>query len=352
MKYRAMWRHLAVVAAVLLFNAGVVVQLTGVAYDSFSWQAFAQVYNNTGEPPIGDPVNDADGDALKGGGRDPDINVFNPSGCLFNLGTGTIVPGGSVSASCTTCTVSNTPKGADPMDGSMGCFAFHYESDSMPTISLGISAGSTGCAISTACPDQGTLQTSSLNPGTQMAISVGNFPDDALTMLPAACTDWYSEITFDLQLDTEPPNAVINNNIALDCTALCGNNLVDTQVGEQCDDANGTAGDGCSSDCLPEAGFTCPGSPGPCSPICGDSLVVFGETCDDGNTTSGDGCSSSCQTEEGYLCAVPGEPCIFYVAPAPALDTAGLAAAVLVILGMAFVAIRRQRRRSARSPIR
>lgn len=351
MKHRAMWRQLAVVAAVLLFNVGVVVQFTGVAYDSFSWQAFAQVYDNPGEPPIGDSVNDPDGDALKDG-RDPNPDVFNPSGCLFNVATGTIVAGGSVSASCPTCTASSTPKGADPMDGSMGCFAFNYDGDTMPDITLGIAAGSTGCVISTTCPDQGTLHTTDLNPGTQVAISVGNYPDDALTMLPAACTDWYSEIVFDAQNDTYPPNGVINNNIALDCSALCGNNTVDNQVGEQCDDANSNAGDGCNSDCLAEAGFDCPGTPGPCSPICGDGMVVFGETCDDGNATPGDGCSASCQTEPGYLCAVPGEPCIFYVAPAPALDTAGLLAGVLAILSMAFLAMRRQRRRGARSPIR
>ncbi len=61
----------------------------------------------------------------------------------------------------------------------------------------------------------------------------------------------------------------------------CGNGAVDT--GEQCDDGNTAAGDGCSSSCRIEA--------------CGNAVVDAGETCDDGNTTAGDGCSAACQRE-------------------------------------------------------
>ncbi len=35
---------------------------------------------------------------------------------------------------------------------------------------------------------------------------------------------------------------------------------------------------------------------------CGDSVLSPGEACDDGNATSGDGCSSSCAVESGYSC--------------------------------------------------
>jgi len=39
---------------------------------------------------------------------------------------------------------------------------------------------------------------------------------------------------------------------------------------------------------------------------CGDGIlqIVDGEQCDDGNTVSGDGCSSSCVLEPGYTCTV------------------------------------------------
>lgn len=35
----------------------------------------------------------------------------------------------------------------------------------------------------------------------------------------------------------------------------------------------------------------------PTTPVCGNSAVETGEQCDDGNTTAGDGCDASCQTE-------------------------------------------------------
>ena len=76
------------------------------------------------------------------------------------------------------------------------------------------------------------------------------------------------------------------------CTSLCGNSVLN--AGEQCDDGNIVSGDGCSSTCTIEAGWSCSGSPSVCTPICGDSLVKGSETCDDGNTISGDGCSSVC----------------------------------------------------------
>lgn len=38
-------------------------------------------------------------------------------------------------------------------------------------------------------------------------------------------------------------------------------------------------------------------------PNCGDGKTDPGETCDDANTNSGDGCSSTCQIETGFTCA-------------------------------------------------
>jgi cysteine-rich repeat protein len=79
---------------------------------------------------------------------------------------------------------------------------------------------------------------------------------------------------------------------------LCGDGVVDTELGEQCDDGNVTNGDGCSESCLPEPGFTCFGSPSSCERlVCGDDAVVFGEGCEDGNVRDNDGCSSDCQIE-------------------------------------------------------
>ena len=68
----------------------------------------------------------------------------------------------------------------------------------------------------------------------------------------------------------------------------CGDGTVD--AGEQCDDGNTTAGDGCSATCQHEP-------PPPPPPACGDGTVDDGEQCDDGNTTDGDGCSATCHDE-------------------------------------------------------
>lgn len=39
------------------------------------------------------------------------------------------------------------------------------------------------------------------------------------------------------------------------CRRICGNRRIDGQ--EECDDGNGVNGDGCTSDCKVEKGFSC-----------------------------------------------------------------------------------------------
>jgi cysteine-rich repeat protein len=78
----------------------------------------------------------------------------------------------------------------------------------------------------------------------------------------------------------------------------CGDRILQTGEGEECDDGNRTSGDGCSATCQLETG-------------CGNGVVDPGEECDDDNTVSGDGCSATCQIENG--CGdgniAPGEEC-------------------------------------------
>ncbi|HEY2731056.1 MAG TPA: DUF4215 domain-containing protein [Polyangia bacterium] len=98
-------------------------------------------------------------------------------------------------------------------------------------------------------------------------------------------------------------------------TIVCGDLKVTGD--EACDDGNVKANDGCSADCKQvEPGFTCPtanGAGGPCAPVtmpkCGDGRLGFGEYCDDGNTANGDGCTSTCTLEPGWTCATPGQKC-------------------------------------------
>ncbi|MFH2006072.1 MAG: DNRLRE domain-containing protein [bacterium] len=85
----------------------------------------------------------------------------------------------------------------------------------------------------------------------------------------------------------------------LETPVVCGNGLID--VGEECDDGNAASGDGCSATCLLETPAGC-----------GDGTVDAGEECDDGNTTAGDGCSAACRSEycgDGVVQAGLGEEC-------------------------------------------
>jgi len=57
--------------------------------------------------------------------------------------------------------------------------------------------------------------------------------------------------------------------------------------------------------------YTCvPGSACIRSSICGNKRVEPGENCDDGNTAAADGCGANCNLEQGWVCPAPGSPCM------------------------------------------
>jgi len=91
------------------------------------------------------------------------------------------------------------------------------------------------------------------------------------------------------------------------CTSSCGNSALDPS--EQCDDGNTTGGDGCDASCTIEAGFACDGAPSTCAATCGDGALAPGERCDDGGVVAGDGCSPGCRVEVGFRCDGAG-PCV------------------------------------------
>ncbi len=80
--------------------------------------------------------------------------------------------------------------------------------------------------------------------------------------------------------------------------AQCGNGIVELR--EECDDGNGTGGDGCSAVCKKEPKIQIA--------VCGNGQQELGEHCDDGNTADGDGCSALCAREERALEPVLEQP--------------------------------------------
>jgi cysteine-rich repeat protein len=82
------------------------------------------------------------------------------------------------------------------------------------------------------------------------------------------------------------------------CTLLflphCGDTIIQTDRGEECDDANDDEVDGCNNDCK----F-----------VCGDGFVAGVEECDDGNLEPNDGCDGTCLIECGNGAIEGAEEC-------------------------------------------
>ncbi len=102
---------------------------------------------------------------------------------------------------------------------------------------------------------------------------------------------------------TVKPNWICN---ATSChQAVCGDGVVEGTEGCDPSPHNNDLGDGCTPLCMAEP--ACPSGTasnpgGPCITKCGDGLLLGTEQCDDGNAVSGDGCSSTCQIEPGFTC--------------------------------------------------
>ncbi len=106
-------------------------------------------------------------------------------------------------------------------------------------------------------------------------------------------------------------NLVNGDGCPSNCRLIqCGDGAV--EPAEVCDDASISPIDGCGGEfCEVTTGWLCgpsiigqPSSTSVCVPMCGDGIIVGNETCDQGggNVTNGDGCSSTCMTEVGFSC--------------------------------------------------
>ena len=84
----------------------------------------------------------------------------------------------------------------------------------------------------------------------------------------------------------------------LDGGAVCGSGNIYSP--EEWDDKNLTDGDGCSSTCKIEPGFTWSGEPSIWKK-CGNGKIEGTERCDDANTSSGDGWNNLWIVESGWI---------------------------------------------------
>ncbi len=108
-------------------------------------------------------------------------------------------------------------------------------------------------------------------------------------------------------VDAGPGFGLSGGGLVSTGVAVCGDGAL--QSGEECDDGNITASDGCGATCLLEVGFQCPTPGAACIPAtCGNGTIEGAERCDDGNVVPFDGCSPTCQREVN--CPKAGGVCV------------------------------------------
>ena len=86
-----------------------------------------------------------------------------------------------------------------------------------------------------------------------------------------------------------------------------GNGLLESSLGEEWDDKNGSSNDGWSSTWIKEVGYTFSGGEDQltvATPICGDVMRVTNEACDDNDINDGKGCKSDWSGSlQGWYCS-------------------------------------------------
>src|SRR4029079_400679 len=101
---------------------------------------------------------------------------------------------------------------------------------------------------------------------------------------------------------------------------ICGDGILDADVGEECDDGNFVNTDSCKNDCTNNVGGDGIEGPGEeCDDgdtddhdtcrnncelnVCGDGVILRRrEQCEDGNTVNHDGCSDDCLSCPNIIC--------------------------------------------------
>lgn len=112
-------------------------------------------------------------------------------------------------------------------------------------------------------------------------------------------------LAYDVRLPSTLATETTTFTVTVACSASeCGNGEI--EPGEECDDGDTAAGDGCSTTCEVESNYACRETADGSSEchliVCGDGIVDGNEACDDDGTAPLDGCSATCTVEDGYSC--------------------------------------------------
>ncbi|PIO08651.1 hypothetical protein COU59_00840 [Candidatus Pacearchaeota archaeon CG10_big_fil_rev_8_21_14_0_10_34_12] len=118
-------------------------------------------------------------------------------------------------------------------------------------------------------------------------------------------------VLFDVAINYLSPNEKISNNFLFNTTDIIQIYSIDIVPVRYQDYNNKKIIVNCGNARISET-LSCSGNETIPTAECGNSLIETGETCDDNNIVSGDGCSSTCQVESGYTCT--GEPSVCVLA--------------------------------------
>lgn len=158
----------------------------------------------------------------------------------MTLGVGWIT-GNSVTLSCALLLASGL--------GLSGCFDPQFAQCAVECGSGGLCPPGTTCSSDGTCHGSGT---------------------DTTMVCPQKMSD------ASLEADASTPDALVPDASTIDAGGDCGNNQVQPELGETCDDGNLVENDGCSSQCRTEIGFFCLGSPSDCAaaPTAGQLIIT------------------------------------------------------------------------------
>ena len=132
-------------------------------------------------------------------------------------------------------------------------------------------------------PDRVVLAFSTPVRSIEVTSSGGRVYIDTFRTNPIICGDGF----LDAGEECDDGNTAAGDGCSATCTLeTCGDGVVNGS--EECDDMNGVNGDGCDNNCT----FT----------ACGNGIVTAPEECDDGNLVAGDGCDGSCLIESPPDC--------------------------------------------------